>query len=121
MTYLINNNKFKALCWWYFSIVHDLNATANDLNNDLAKINDLGYQWKNNFNPDPFKQAQGVIFSRKIKSQIYLGLLFKNNPVNQTPLQKRLGMYLDPTLRTKWTNQLLYYGNSKLFSQDQHY
>ena len=23
-----------------FSVAHDLNATANDLNNDLAKIND---------------------------------------------------------------------------------
>ena len=23
-----------------FSVVHDLNATTNDLNNDLAKIND---------------------------------------------------------------------------------
>ena len=36
-----------------FSIVHDPNATANDLNNDLSKINDWAYQWKMNFHPDP--------------------------------------------------------------------
>ena len=69
-----------------------------------------------NFNPDPFKQAQEVLFSRKIKSQNHPCLHFNNNPVNQTPLQKHLGMCLDPKL-----DQLLYYGNSKLFSQDQHY
>ena len=35
-----------------FSIVHDLNVSANDLNHDLKKINDWAYQWKMNFNPD---------------------------------------------------------------------
>ena len=50
-----------------------------------------------NFNPDPFKQAQEVIFSRKIKSQNH-HLHFNNNPVNKTPLQEHLGMYFDPKL-----------------------
>ena len=50
-----------------------------------------------NFNPDPFKQAQEVIFSRKIKSQNH-PLHFNNNPINKTPLQKHLGMYFDPKL-----------------------
>ena len=80
------------------SKTHYSNATANDLNNDLPKINDWVYQWKMNFNPDPFEQAQAqeVFFSRKIKSQNYPYLHFNNNPVNKTPLQKHLGMYLDP-------------------------
>ena len=30
------------------------------------KISDLAFQWKMRFNPDPKKQAQEVIFSRKI-------------------------------------------------------
>ena len=64
-----------------FSIVHDPNATANDLNNDLMT-----------FNPDLFKQAQEILFSRKIKSQDYPCLHSNNNPVNQTPLQKHLRM-----------------------------
>ena len=51
-----------------------------------------------NFNSDPFKHAQEVLFSRKIKSQNHPCLHFNNNPVNQTPLQKHLGMYLDPKL-----------------------
>ena len=81
-----------------FSIVHDPNATANNLNNNLAKINDWSYQWKMNLNPDPSKQIQEVLFSRKTKSQNYPCLHFNNNPVNQTPFQKHLGMYLDSKL-----------------------
>ena len=95
---LITNPKLFADDTSLFSIVHDPNATANDLNNDLAKINDWAYQWKMNFNPDPFKQAQEALSSRKIKSQNHPCFHFNNNPVNQTPLQKHLGMYLDPKL-----------------------
>ena len=52
-----------------------------------------------NFNPDPFKQAQEVLSSRKIKSQNHPCFHFNNNPVNQTlGMQKHLGMYLDPKL-----------------------
>ena len=66
---LITNPKLFADDTSLFSIVHDPNATANDQNSDLAKINDWAYQWKMNFNPDPFRQAQGVLFSRNVKSQ----------------------------------------------------
>ena len=51
-----------------------------------------------NFNPDPSKQAQEILFSRKIKNQNHPCLHFNNNPVNQTTLQKHLGMYRDPKL-----------------------
>ena len=46
-----------------------------------------------NFNPDPFKQAQEVIFSRKIKRPKHPVLIFNNIPVNQTPYQKHLGLF----------------------------
>ena len=95
---LITNPKLFADDTSLFSIVHDPNATANDQNSDLAKINDWAYQWKMNFNPDPFEQAQEVLFCRKIKSQNHPCLHFSNNPVNQAPLQKHLGMFLDPKL-----------------------
>ena len=51
-------------------------ASAKELNNDLVKINRWAYQWKMSFNPDPRKQAQKVIFSRKTKKNtILLSLL----------------------------------------------
>ena len=50
------------------------------------------------FNPDPSKQAQEVIFSRKIKKPNHPELIFNNIPVNQTPYQKQLGMFLDSKL-----------------------
>ena len=95
---LITNSKLLVDSTPPFSIVHDQNGTANDLNNDLAKINDCAYQWKINFSPDPFKQAQEVLFSRKIESKNHPCLQFNNNPVNQRLLRKHLGRYLDQEL-----------------------
>ena len=40
-----------------------------EVNNDLVKINRWAYQWKMSFNPDPIKQAQEIIFSRKTKKE----------------------------------------------------
>ena len=40
-----------------FSIVKDPDISANDVNHDLAIINNWVHQWKLNFNPDPLKQA----------------------------------------------------------------
>ena len=49
-----------------FSVAHDLNTSASDINNDFLKlISDWAFQWKMSFNPDPSKQAQEIIFSRK--------------------------------------------------------
>ena len=90
-------SKWKILFFLIFSIfnVFQYFPIFNDLNNDLAKINDWTYEWKMNFNSDPSKQAQEVLFSSKIKSPNHPCLHFSNNPVNQTPFQKHLGMYLD--------------------------
>ena len=67
---LITNPKLFADDTSLFSIVHDPNATTNYLNNDLAKINDRAYQWKVNFNPDPLRQAQEVLFPEKLRAKI---------------------------------------------------
>ena len=50
------------------------------------------------FNPDPSKQAQEVIFSRKIKKLPHSSLVFNNNNVLQTSSQKHLGVTLDVKL-----------------------
>ena len=78
-----------------FSVVHDKNISANELNNDLRKISNWAYQWKISFNPDPLKQAQEVIFSHKITKTNHPTLFFNDNPVHQVTLQKHLGMFLD--------------------------
>ena len=51
-----------------------------------------------NFNPDPSKQAQELLFSRKTSSKPYPSLNFNDNPVHQVQLQKHLGLFLDPKL-----------------------
>ena len=50
------------------------------------------------FNPDPNKQAQEVIFSRKLKKFYHLSLSFNNNNVSQASSQKRLELTLDNRL-----------------------
>ena len=75
-----------------------MTSSANILNNDLLKINSWTYQWKMSFNPDPSKQAQEVILSRKIKKPSHPDLIFNNNKVIQTPYQKHLDMFLDDKL-----------------------
>ena len=43
-----------------FSVVHDINTSAIELNKDLKKINDWTFQWKMTLNPDCSKQAQEI-------------------------------------------------------------
>ena len=47
------------------------------------------------FNPDLSKQAQEVIFSRKIKKLLHPTLLFNNIPLSNSLFQKHLGLTLD--------------------------
>ena len=47
------------------------------------------------FNPDPGKQAQEVIFSRKTKKEYHPPLAFSNNNVLETNSQKHLCVFLD--------------------------
>ena len=42
------------------------------------------------FNPEPKKQAQEVLFSRKIENSTQLSLVFNNNIVTQSIAQKNL-------------------------------
>ena len=78
-----------------FSVVHNANPTAKELNNDLVKISRWAYQWKMSFNPDPSKQAQEETFSRKTKKEYRPPLAFNNNNVSETNSQKHLDFVLD--------------------------
>ena len=51
-----------------------------------------------NFNPDPTKQAQEVIFSSKTKKLPHPCLVFNNSKVTQSIYQKHHGIILDSKL-----------------------
>ena len=72
--------------------------SANKLNQDLNRINNWAFQWKMSFNPDPSKQAQEVIFSRKLQKSTHPTLSFNKNAVTQSVAQKHLGMLFDTKL-----------------------
>ena len=68
---LTTNAKLFADDTSLFSVAHDTQTSANDLNKDLKIINNWAFRWKMNFNPDPTKQTHEVIFSCKAK-EIYI-------------------------------------------------
>ena len=70
-----------------FSVVFNVDASAKELNDDLAKAQDWALQWKMSFNPDISKRAQEVIFSRKLKKTPHPPLTFNSNQVNKTSLK----------------------------------
>ena len=53
-----------------FSVIHDVNSSQIDLNEDLDTVNNRAYQWKMSFNLDPSQKAQEVIFSRKVNNAL---------------------------------------------------
>ena len=54
-----------------FLKVQDINRSANELNCNLEKVSNWAYQWKIQFNPDPNKQANEVIFYQKSSSNSF--------------------------------------------------
>ena len=42
--------------------VKNINATDIDLKNDLKKIDEMAFQWKMSFSPDPAKKAHKLLF-----------------------------------------------------------
>ena len=72
------------------SVINDINTSASDLNEDLEKIGNWAFKWKMNFNPDPNKQAQEIIFSRKKTASMHPVTLIINQ-LNQHKYTKILG------------------------------
>ena len=50
-----------------FLVINDSQTSGNDFNKDLEMIHNWAFLWKMNSNPEPTKQTQKVIFSRKTK------------------------------------------------------
>ena len=92
------NSKLFADNTSLFSVIHNSQTSANDLNEDLEMIHNWVFQWKMNFYPDPTKQTQGTIFSHKTKKLPHPPLVFNNANVTQSIYQKHLGIILDSKL-----------------------
>ena len=73
--------------------------SANNLNSVLRKISNWAFQWKISFNPDPSKQAQEVIFCRKIQKTCHPSIYFNNKSVKQVPSQKHPRTILDTKVK----------------------
>ena len=59
---LSSNDKLFAQDTSLFSVVHNGDSSATELNNNVAKISHWMHRWKIRFNTDPSKQAQEAIF-----------------------------------------------------------
>ena len=91
---LSSNTKLFADDTSLFSVIHDSVITASELNSDLYGIKQWVFHWKMSFNTDPNKQAQEVIFSRKLKKLCHPPLRFNSSNVSQASSQKHLGLKL---------------------------
>ena len=92
---MTSNAKLFADDTLLFSVIHDVNTSTKEFNDDFKKVNDWAFQWKMSFSLDPSKEAQEVIFSRKSKRSTDPSLVFNNNNVYKTFSQKHLGVTLD--------------------------
>ena len=81
-----------------FSRVFNKDTSQDELNNDLQKASDWAFQWKMQFNPDPNKQAQEAVFSKKAESNNSFPLTLNKTEVRTCQCQKHLGLILDKRL-----------------------
>ena len=95
---IVSNTKLFADDVSIFSSVSKDEESRIALNSDLKIISDWAFQWKMHFNPDPNKQANEVVFSRKKVEKQHVPLNFNDSLVNSVPKQKHLGLILDKRL-----------------------
>ena len=86
---LVSNPKLFADDTSLFSVVQYITLSAKNWN-DLKKINKWAFQWKVGLNPDPNKQAQEVIFSRKPNKPNHPSSNFNNMVVIQPTTHEHL-------------------------------
>ena len=81
-----------------FSIMYDPNISASQLESDLKNFFRRAYKWKMTFNPDLYKQAWEVMFSRTTVKVSHPSITFNTVPVTRTTCHKHVGLYLDEKL-----------------------
>ena len=93
-----SNIKFFADDTMLYNVCHDANMIASKLNKDLKTIQEWAYQWKMVFNPDPTKQANEILFSRRRSQVNHPELFFNNSVVSKVNAHKHLGLILQNDL-----------------------
>ena len=81
-----------------FTVVHNANAAASDMNHDLDIIKAWASKWRMSFNPDPNKQAVEVTFYTKRVKTYHPDILFGGVPVVRVEDHRHLGIILDSKL-----------------------
>ena len=81
-----------------FAIVKDKDESDNTLNNNIMLAWKGNYNWKMLFNPDPSKQAQELLLSKKKQIQIHATINLNNIQVERVPYKIHLGLKLDGKL-----------------------
>ena len=92
--FLISITKLFADDTSIFSGVHDVDLSAKQLNDDLNKISEWGFQWKIAFILICPRKCK----KNKISKISHPKVNFNNSPVVQSTYQKHLGLYLDEKL-----------------------
>ena len=77
------------------SVAFRVDAYAKELNDGIVKVQDWALQWKMGFNTDISKQAQEVIFSRKLNKAPHPPLMFNSDQVNKASSQIHWGIIRD--------------------------
>ena len=85
-----SNVKLFAYDTSLFSVIHNVNASGRELNDDLKMIIKLVFLGKMSF-----KQAQEIIFRGKIKKLLHPSLFFINNNVLQASSPQHLVVTLE--------------------------
>ena len=98
---LSSNAKLFADDTSLFLVVHDMNQSGINLNDDLGKKSNWTFQWRMSFIPDINKQEEKVIFSCKLQKSNHPSLMLNSTTVTQSEIQKHLGMFLDSKLNFK--------------------
>ena len=78
-----------------FSKIHDIDVSAKESNSELEKNSKRDFHWKIQFNPDPNKLVNEVIFSKKSNNCSHPPVTFNNNDINKYPNHKHLEVFLD--------------------------
>ena len=99
-----------------FSVIHDNDTSANDLNHDLEKIIEWAFEWKLKFNPDSSKQTQ-IILSRKNLSNHPVSY-FNDIPENSRATYNHLRMILDSKFWKSSSVCLSTYSSKKIYSDN---
>ena len=89
---LLNAKQFEADTS-LFSVVYNLNNSADEVNNDLVKFHKWAYQCKMSLNSDPIKQNQEWIFTTKISKEGHAQLFLNNYSASEGNSQKQLRYY----------------------------